>query len=107
MKHKNSLGFVLGFLLCLASGCVSMSTDDSVRRAPTTQIDCFRDGLSPSRPYKEIGTLERKGDLDDQASIEKQFVTKAKAVGGNGLLLMRAPTLRGDYTFSAKIIVYE
>src|SRR5436190_5327230 len=98
---QNSLHFLLALHLRLGSGCVNMAAYDSVPRPPATQIDIFRDGLTPTRPYKEIGTIERKGELGEQASIEKKFVAKAKAIGGNGFLLQRLPTSEGAYEFRA------
>jgi hypothetical protein len=101
------VGLVACCLFCLSSGCVSMSTNESVQRAPTTQIDLFRDGLIPPRPHKEIGALESSGGLEEQASIEKKFIGKAKAIGGNALILHRSPLATGGYRFRAAIVVYK
>lgn len=106
MKQNSSL-FLLAIQLCLASGCVNMSTYDSAQRTPTKEIEIFREGLTPARPYKEIGTIEQRGEPDQQSSIERRFAAKAKSIGGNGFLLQRSPTLEGAYEFKATIIVYE
>ena len=104
---RNNLIFLLALQLCLANGCVTMSTYDSVQRTPTKEIEIFRKGSTPSRPYKEIGTIEQKGDPGQQAAIERRFVAKAKAIGGNGLILRQSQTLGASSEFRAAIIIYE
>jgi len=105
--RQNSLHFYLAVLLCLAGGCVNMTTYDSVKRPPTTQIDIFRDGTKPSRPYREIGTVGQDVRLSEQAGIEKRLVEKAKAIGANAIILQPATRLGESFRFIASIIAYE
>jgi hypothetical protein len=88
---------------------------DHSTRTPTTQIDVFK-GQKPNKPYKVIATLSQLGPRQEELRALKDFVEKAKKLGGNGVIFEYPPQgdqrydiggLRNEYNFKADVIVYE
>ncbi len=78
-------------LICLALsllvGCATQDGLNSAPTAPAANIEMFRDGQKPTKPYKELGMLTDDGGLKEQPEIEAQFIKKAKQMGGNAIIL--------------------
>jgi hypothetical protein len=52
---------------------------DTSKRAPTTDIEVFREGVKPEKPYKEIGEISFESFGGEDAHAMKELVAKAKA----------------------------
>jgi len=111
------LGLVASAVL-LCTGCAETGTYDSVKRTRTTNIDVFRDGQKPTKHYKEIALLSDDGGAGEQAAIEAKFVKKAKAMGGNAIIVypmtksggempMFAIGWKDTFFYKAAVVVYE
>jgi hypothetical protein len=103
---------------CFLSGCAT--TDkivlDSAPRPPTTNVDVFKDGTKPTRPFKEIAELSYLGPREDELKALTRFLGEAKKMGGDGVLFyVEYGGVKGGgtlfqstaYVFKAKVIVYE
>jgi hypothetical protein len=91
---------------------------DSAKRAPTTSVEVFKDGATPSRTVKQIADLSWKGKVDQELTAEKKFIREAQAMGGNAVVMVKANVTgtRIDWgrlsnetecLFKAKVYIYE
>ena len=106
-------------LLCctmLFTGCIAVSEAryDSVNRKSKEEIEIFVEGKKPTKPYKEIATYSAGGKPFDQSKAHARFISKAKAIGADGIILK--PTSMGGNTgpfgvqelsFQGMAFVYE
>src|ERR1700722_1118736 len=73
----------------LLAGCATTNTVifDSTKRAPTTEVDVYKDRKKPTRTYTEIAELSYLGPREEELTALKRFVTQSKSLGGNGLIM--------------------
>ena len=104
-------------LACISLiGCAGPTVQyDSTKRAPTTQVDVFREGQKPSSAYKEIALLTDEGGLIEQGDIEGKMIKKAKGMGANAIifqpLVKSGGELKGfswveNYVYKGSLLVY-
>jgi NAD(P)H-dependent flavin oxidoreductase YrpB (nitropropane dioxygenase family) len=93
---KKSL--VLLCVMALFTGCIAVSEAryDSVKRKSKDQIEVFAEGKKPTKPYKEIATYSAGGKPFDVSKAHARFISKAKAIGADGIILK--PTAMGGNT---------
>ena len=88
-------------LLCCAAlftGCIAVSEAryDSVKRKAKDEIEVFAEGKKPTKTYKEIATFSAGGKPFDQSKAHDSFISRAKAIGADGIILK--PTSMGGNT---------
>ena len=115
----------LGAVLVI-TGCVSRDAMmvDTTSRAPTDNVDIFKDGQKPEKPYKVIGYLTQLGPRQEELFALKSFVKEAKKRGAEGLIFevpatgdVKSDLIFGqngglggsktEYTFKCNLIAYE
>lgn len=72
----------LGFLLL---GCASNGTGAS-QAATGKQIEIFKDGRLPSKPYSVIGSVTDDARLEEEPAIEAKMKKQAIKMGGDALI---------------------
>jgi hypothetical protein len=104
---------LLGCVPALTMGCATSSTTTAV---PSAQIDVFRDGATPNRPFKELRVLKDDGKAIEQAEIEAKMMKQAKKMGGNAIIFEKPlPSgqefdfsgLKLTYLYKGRVIVYQ
>jgi hypothetical protein len=77
------------FLACLV-GCRTPQAVqfDNVKRAPTTELDIYREGQKPTKEYKEIGEVSYEDFGGEDSNAMKHLIEKAKSIGANGIVLI-------------------
>lgn len=108
---------VLTITLLLTAGCATDTQQGSVKGASATQLDIFRDGNKPTRPYKEIRLLTDQGKAVEQVTIENKMLKKAKALGGEGIIFSPKEETGSEmsglfgvattFLYKASVIVYS
>ena len=83
---------------------------------PPGTIQVFRDNQLPHNPFKEIAVLSGDGHPFEHDDIEADFIKKARALGGDALVLLppvksiQAPAgwdVFDTFRFLAAVVVYE
>lgn len=106
--------------LTLLAGCESTPSQSGNRSAvATADVEVFRDGAEPAKPFKEIGVLKDDGKEAEQEEIEKKLIKKAKQMGGDAILFDK-PKQSGmemdffsfgaskfTYLYRARVVVYQ
>lgn len=106
---------VLASSLLWLCGCASTGSSTRTTATPVADVEIFRDGAVPPKPYKEIGKLTDDGKEGEQAEIEAKMIKQAKKMGASAILFDKpkpsgfeaAPFSFGklDPTFQYKAIV--
>lgn len=105
--------------VALVSGCAT--TDrvvlDSTIRPPTTQVDVYKAGEKPTRPYKEIARLSFMGPREDEFKALRHFLSEGRSLGANGLMLepiapgglrtVYGERLVTEFVFTATAVAYS
>jgi hypothetical protein len=121
MKNtKLMLPLALITLTLFVAGCASDGAANATKPQPTANVEMFRDGQKPTRPYKEIALLTDDGGIKEQGEIEAKFVKRAKTLGANALILQDPVKSGGEanalgfgfgwhdtYYYKASAVVYE
>jgi len=121
----NPIKPILACLLLAAAGCVTEDrvVTDPTPRAPTTAVDVYADGQTPTRSTKVIAELSMLGPREEELKARKRFLSQARAMGGQAILTDVVPAgQRGGmaigpsggiggtsaaWVFRAKVLVYE
>jgi hypothetical protein len=91
----------------LLHGCAS---------APRQRVELFRDGETPSRPFREISLFTDDGTLAEQGEIEQKMIKAARRAGADALifekLVRTGEELRGfglatTYLYKARAVIYN
>jgi TPR repeat protein len=104
--------------LFLGGGCATTNQIvlDSIKRAPTTSVDVFKNKELPNRSYKIIAELSYLGPREDELKAQTRFMNDAKKMGGNGIIFYEIyGGVKGGGTifqstawiFKAKVFVYD
>ena len=119
MKRMNK--YLALLTVAIITGCASTNevVTDSATRHPTKAVDVFKDGNTPNRAYKQIGELSFLGPREDELRAEKYFISRAKKMGGDGILFnvvlagqksggsMYGFSSSTAWVFKGKVVVYE
>src|SRR5207253_1089526 len=112
---------LLSFIFLL-NGCASTEKIvlDNTKRPPTTNVDVYKPGEKPNRPFKEVAKLSFLGPRQDEFKALRHFVSQAKKIGANGLLVEKTEEggMKGhfgafgggfgtEFVFKSTAIVYE
>ncbi len=100
MKPK----ILIALLFCL--GLVGCSTHelayDNIKRKSTTSLDIYREGIKPTKPYKEIAELTCVRFIDEEPRAKTDLVGRAKKLGANGLIFLPRVDTGYQFNFGAK-----
>lgn len=75
---------------------------DDVKRAPTKSVEVFREGMKPSKPYKEISELTYVGFVDEEPGAKQDLIKRAKKIGANGLIFLPREDTGYQFNLGAK-----
>lgn len=100
MKTNILIAFVfcLGFLGCSTHELAY----DNIKRKSTTSLDIYRDGIKPTKPYKEIAELTYVGFADEEPNAKTDLAKRAKKLGANGLMFLPREDTGYQFNFGAK-----
>jgi hypothetical protein len=108
---------VLTISVLLFAGCATDTQQAPGKGGALTQLDVFRDGNKPSRPYKEIRLLTDEGKAVEQVAIEDKMRKKAQALGGAGIIFFSREETGAEmsglfgvsktFLYKASVIVYS
>ncbi|HAB16524.1 MAG TPA: hypothetical protein PLX89_15185 [Verrucomicrobiota bacterium] len=76
------LPLISALALLLMAGCATKTR--STPGGPT--IEVFRDGQTPSRPFKQLAVIKAEGTDVDASVIENKLIQQAQSLGGNAIL---------------------
>ena len=84
----------IGCILCLIGTFFLSSCSTTAIRS--TEVEVFRDGAKPDRPFNEIGILTDDGGLGEQGEIEDRMIRKAKKRGADALIFDQVVKAAGE-----------
>jgi hypothetical protein len=99
--------FLLALTVLLFHGCASTNRQ---------HVELFRDGETPSRPFREISLFTDDGTLAEQGEIEQKMIKAARRAGADALifekLVSTGEELRGfglatTYLYKARAVIYQ
>jgi len=82
------------------------------------QIEIFKDGAKPTRPYVELGSLADDARLEEEPAIEAKMKKAALKMGGDALIFEPKSETGFDvhpwgwgakksYLYKAKVVKYQ
>jgi hypothetical protein len=115
--------FVAQALMLLLLGCgpdIYVKDVDTESRPPNTgELDVYNSVEDVKRPYKTIKTIRVEDDRvaarQDEEQMKRETFAKAKEMGADGLIIMKAGTrnyrvrdgMGGSVPYSTKFIEFE
>jgi hypothetical protein len=82
----------LFLIVCLVGGC--STTPESLR-----PVEVFREGTTPTREYKDIGTVYVSDWAGEEERATEELIIKARERRADAIIML--PRVEGDYKFNA------
>ncbi|MBI2926385.1 MAG: hypothetical protein HYY24_11880 [Verrucomicrobia bacterium] len=77
------LGALVALAVLLLAGCETL---ESKGNSGGKQVEVFRDGKEPSRPYTVLESIADDGREEEEPTIEAKMIKKAQRLGADAIL---------------------